>query len=128
MKENLESLLQRILLEKRVPNITELVAVLKEADDESEASRIMKRTILTSLGFGEIGSKYPVTLNNTFVWCDLVSLYLRSKNELGIDHSFTKSIRILVVSSTFHLISRSFTRENSSRLFDYLYTEWHVSS
>ena len=126
MKENLQSLLQKILLEKRIPDIVELVAVLKEVDDESEASTIMKRTILTTLGFCEIGNKYPITLNNTFAWCDLVNLYLRSKNEMGKDHSFTKSIRILAVSSTFHLVSRSFTRQNSSRLFDYLYREWRA--
>ncbi len=127
MKEDLRSLIQKIAIEKRIPSIAELVAVLEEVDTNSEASRIMKRTIISTLGFGQIGCRYPVTFNNATAWCDLVNYYLKIKNELGGDHSFTKNIRTLVTSSTFDLVSRSFTKENSSELFDYLCKKWHIS-
>lgn len=121
---NLGLIIERILSERRIPNIIELTEVLKEVDSNSEASKITKTTILTTLGFGKIGERYPITLENAVAWCDLVNLYLNSKNELGRDHPYTKSVSRLVLSSTFHLISRSFTKKNSHLLFDYLSKEW----
>lgn len=123
-KQNLDLMVKRILSERRTSNITELIEILSEVDSNSEASKIMKRTILATLGFGEIGDRYSITLENTVAWCDLVNQYLGCKIDLGQDNSYTKTVRRLVLSSTFNLISRSFTKKNSHALFEYLSKEW----
>jgi len=111
--------------EHRTPKITELIKILREVDTYSEASRISKETIITTLGFGKIGEKYPVTIQNTISWCDLVSRYLDARAR-GPNNKYTKTLGRLVLNSTFDFISRSFTRKNSQYLFNLLSKEWNL--
>ena len=122
---NLEQMIERILAENRVPKIEELCMVFRQVDrGSSYASRIAKTTIVSTLGYGEIGDRYPITIKNTRAWCELVLRYLSNKNELGRDHQYTKTVGTLLWSSTLDLISRSFTKQSSHILFDYLLKEW----
>ena len=124
---NLGQMIERILAENRVPKIEELCMVFRQVDrGGSYASRIAKTTIVSTLGYGEIGDRYPITMKNTRAWCELVLRYLNSKNELGQDHQYTETVGIQLWSSTLDLISRSFTKQNSHILFDYLLKEWKM--
>lgn len=114
----------KLLSEKRVPNVMELVRVLREVDSDGLASKIAKSSILGALGAGEIGDRFPITFQNTKAWCELVFRYLRSRNELGHNHPYTKTVGDVVWSSTLDLITRSFRKDNSNMLFDKLSREW----
>jgi len=123
---NLTQMIKKILAENRVPKVEELCIVFRQVDSGSQASKIAKTTIVSTLGYGEIGDRYPITLKNTRAWCELVLRYLSSKNELGQDHEYTNTVGMILWASTLDLISRSFTKENSHILFDYLSEEWKM--
>jgi len=124
---DLKRVIERILAENRVPKIEELCMIFRKVDRDSHASKIVKTTIVSTLGFGEIGNRYPISLGNTRAWCDLVLRYLSSKNELGENHEYTKTVGTILWSSTLDLIGRLFTKENSHILFDYLLEEWKMN-
>jgi len=123
---NWKKMIEKILAENRVPNIEELCIVFGQVDKGGQASRIAKTTIVSTLGYGEIGERYPISLKNTRAWCELALRYSRSKNELGQDHEYTNTVGMILWSSTLDLIARSFTKENSSILLDYLLEVWKM--
>jgi len=121
---DLEQMIERILAEHRVPKIEELCRIFREVDSDSETSKMAKANVISTLGYGEIGERYPITLADMHAWCGLVPHYLDSKKESGQDYGYTKTVGILLWSSTLNLIARSFTKKNSHMLFDYLQKEW----
>lgn len=64
-QNDLEQLLVKLLSEKRVPNVMELVRALREVDSDGLAFKIAKSSILGALGAGEIGDRFPITFQNT---------------------------------------------------------------
>ena len=113
----MEQLAIKVLAEKRVPKITELLTVFKAVDEESQASKIAKSYILSTRGGFKLGDQSPITLKDTEAWCNLISHYSINRDD--------PELALEVWSLTLNLIFRSLRTNNSQILLDFLSREWN---
>jgi hypothetical protein len=102
--------------------IDELLGMVDELDDGSQAMRLWKSTTLASLGAGEIGDRWPITEKDTQEW-----MALRQQYRTAVERGHTEladSLGILLTGKTFELINRCFTSQSSTVLFEKVRQRW----
>lgn len=102
--------------------IDELLDTYDSIDKDTIASQIDKNTILTTLGFGKMGDKNPISFEDIKSWRKLRDNYLETLRKGHLQ--FAESLRVLLFGATSNLISRCFTSENAEALFDKLSLRW----
>jgi hypothetical protein len=69
-----------------------------------------------------MGDKAPITRENIKAWIELRDEYFRL-----VENGYpSDSVRILLQEATFELISRCFTSDNATTLFDKLSLRWKL--
>jgi len=99
-----------------------LLDAIDQLDDGSAVVYMQKHMILATMGFGEVGDRYPVTIENVKAWARLRNYYHEAVRHNHAE--LANSIGDLLISCTFSLIARCFTSRNSYVLFSKLSERW----
>jgi hypothetical protein len=110
VKSALEAELGHKLLGTRLDQAQKLTTTIVNTageDQESMASILFTRSIVATLGHGEMGDRYPITRQNQEAWRDLVLMLQHAEEAYGLENPYTQAIAKILYRTQIDFVMRS---------------------